>query len=221
MNTLSAFFRKIFFGCIDLLLPPSDIERMRPEEFASRVKSVAQRGNLPADIEILFPYRDSLVRRAIWELKYRGNRKIASLLSALLYERMLREARKRESSEERTKIIVIPIPSSQGRLREKGFNQVHLLVEMMQTHDTEKIFSFDISTLQKIRETKTQVSVKNKNDRLQNLRGAFAVARNKNVTGTTIFLIDDVATTGATLWEAKHILSKAGAKKVVCFAIAH
>lgn len=52
------------------------------------------------------------------------------------------------------------------------------------------------------------------------MRGAFEVSGAWDVTGLTVIVVDDVATTGATLHEAAKVLYKAGAEKVLCIAFA-
>ncbi len=217
MNTFSSFFKKIYFNFIDFLLPPSEIETMTTREFASRAKTTARLENIPSYVTVLFSYRNTLVRRAVWELKYRGNKKIAFLLGSLLHEAVQEKAQ----AISHEKIFIIPIPSSAKRFREKGFNQTHFLGEAIQKLDTENIFLLHTSILLKTKETKTQVSVRNRSERLKNMVGAFTIAQNKNVNGAIIFLIDDVTTTGGTFSEARDTLLKAGAKKVLAFAIAH
>lgn len=194
---------------------------MGPEEFASRAKSGARPENLPPYIYTLFSYKNPLVRRAIWELKYRGNKKIASLLSRLLYKEMIGITGKIKLLSGNEKIILIPIPSSERRFKEKGFNQTYLLGENIEKIDARKIFSVDTSILKKTRETKTQVSIRNRNERLKNLEGAFSLTPGKQISERTIFLIDDVTTTGATFSEARNVLLQVGAKKVLAFTIAH
>jgi predicted amidophosphoribosyltransferase len=41
------------------------------------------------------------------------------------------------------------------------------------------------------------------------------------INGKNIILIDDITTTGATLSEARKVLKKAGAKKIIAFTVAH
>ncbi len=52
------------------------------------------------------------------------------------------------------------------------------------------------------------------------MSGAFGVSEHWDVTGMTVIIVDDVATTGATLHEAAVALYKAGASKVLCIALA-
>ena len=51
-------------------------------------------------------------------------------------------------------------------------------------------------------------------ERVQNVRGAFRMARGVTLDGAVVCLVDDVATTGATLAECARVLEKAGAAKV-------
>ena len=75
--------------------------------------------------------------------------------------------------------------------------------------------------LEKIKESPSQTSVKNRAERLENLKGCFKAVNLDNVRGANIILIDDVITTGATMSEAKKALENAGARQVLCFAMAH
>ena len=56
---------------------------------------------------------------------------------------------------------------------------------------------------------------------MENVRGVFEIKNPEIVKGRTIVVIDDVTTTGGTISEIIKILKKAGAKKVVGFAVAH
>ena len=56
--------------------------------------------------------------------------------------------------------------------------------------------------------------------RANNIKGAFEVSDKWDVTGLTVAVVDDVATSGSTLHEAALVLYKAGAAKVLCVAFA-
>ncbi len=203
-NTFIYFF-------IDLIFPPKDIEGMTAEEF---LRIAPPRTEVSEDgVCILWNYRTPLIKSAIWEMKFRGNRKVAALLGGFLYQKLITKI----TSE---KILLIPVPMSKNRRKEKGFNQVELLLDAVKIHDVEERFQLEKNILTKIRNTPRQVSIKNRENRLRNLIGAFG-ADESSVRGRTIFLVDDVTTTGATLAEAKKTLLSAGAKKVFCFALAH
>jgi predicted amidophosphoribosyltransferase len=53
------------------------------------------------------------------------------------------------------------------------------------------------------------------------MKNSFAVRPEQNLTGKNIIIVDDVVTTGSTLNETKKVLRNAGARKVVCVALAH
>jgi len=72
----------------------------------------------------------------------------------------------------------------------------------------------------KIKNTPTQVSVKDRAERLKNLSGAFQLS-SANLTGRIVVIIDDVSTTGATINEIRHILKPTGASKVYGLVVAH
>ena len=113
--------------------------------------------------------------------------------------------------------LIIPVPLSKNRLKERGYNQAELIAEYF----SEKIkIQICAGALMKTKDTPAQVSVKNRKERLKNLDGAFAVKNPELVEGKNIILIDDVSTTGATLREAKKTLKLAGAKKVLALVVA-
>jgi ComF family protein len=57
-------------------------------------------------------------------------------------------------------------------------------------------------------------------ERLQNVRGAYAVSRSYDISGARVLLVDDVITTGATCDSAARVLLKAGAAGVYAVAVA-
>jgi len=66
-----------------------------------------------------------------------------------------------------------------------------------------------------------QAQIENRQKRIKNIIGSFAVKNKDIIKNRNIILIDDVTTTGATLNEAKKVLREAGAKKIIAFTIAH
>lgn len=87
-------------------------------------------------------------------------------------------------------------------------------------HDKERYFRLETNNLIKIHETKKQAFL-SRAERLVSQKGAYTVRNPERFRGKTVFLFDDVVTTGATLKEARKELLKAGAKRVVCVALAH
>jgi predicted amidophosphoribosyltransferase len=127
--------------------------------------------------------------------------------------------------------VVIPIPLSHQRLRQRGFNQAlemskHLLgtgsvdglgAGSAQVHNTRSaMVKLKPDLLLRTRDTPSQVGLA-RAERLQNLRHAFAVepTRASQVQGAHVVLVDDVTTTTATLCAAALALRTAGAAQVV------
>ncbi len=157
-------------------------------------------------------YNDAYVKKTIWLLKYRGVRGAAESLAKLIYERAGEARLPIGSRASKSNWIIIPIPLSKKRLRERGFNQSELIAK----HIAAKM-SIMIKTdvLYKKIHTESQVSIKDRAKRLNNVKGSFAVKNREAVKNKNIILIDDVCTTGATISEARKVLREAGAKKII------
>ena len=182
-------------------------------------------------IKAIFNYKNSLCRQAIWEIKYRANKKLIRDFSLLLYEFILEELSDLDTFNNFKNIILLPIPSSQTRRREKGFNQCILITRELLSIDEERNgnnFRLLENFLIKKVDTPHQTKVSNRKKRLENLKGSFSINENgfiitgsKNLSDYSFILIDDVITTGATMNESFRALKSAGAKKIRGFAFAH
>ena len=111
---------------------------------------------------------------------------------------------------------IIPVPIHPNRLKERGYNQVELLLP---SFDKIKV-PYYIDIVERIIDTPHQTDLP-RSKRLTNLDGAFKVTDKKRVKGKSILIVDDVYTTGATLNELAKVLLKAGAKSVYGLVIAH
>ena len=113
--------------------------------------------------------------------------------------------------------LIIPVPIHRRKLKWRGFNQAEALARTISQNLTPGIeIPVSLNLLYRKRHTKAQMKIKAYRERLANLTGAFALApRAKEIiSGKRILLVDDIATTGATLLECAKVLKSAGAKEV-------
>ena len=104
---------------------------------------------------------------------------------------------------------LVPVPLHPARERERGFNQAHLLSELLSAQ-----ISFPSKcVLDRVRYTTTQTAL-DRRQRMENLHNAFRLRKNVDVRGLHVLLIDDVLTTGSTLSECARVLKRAGAVSV-------
>lgn len=189
----------------------------------------------------VFDYRDPIIKKSLWLLKYRGKKRLARVFAKIIYEKMQEELSELLPMENFNDIILIPVPLSPKRRRERGFNQAELICrELIKINSTGAglpqggiptpvlcrtplILNLDCDILLKPKETEHQARIKDRKTRLRNLTDTFTLSdeKEKSVDKRNIILIDDITTTGATLNEARKILKKAGAKKVIAFTVAH
>ena len=111
--------------------------------------------------------------------------------------------------------MLVPVPLYHRRRRERGFNQA----EEVALVAARQLGLPVVRGLRRLRHTAAQVHMQ-RDERLHNMRGAFGISPSKKIRaaldGTTVFLIDDVLTTGATAQECARVLKKdGGAAKVV------
>ncbi len=111
--------------------------------------------------------------------------------------------------------LIIPIPLHPRRQRWRGFNQAELLARHIAANLLPDLpLTVDNEVLVRHRYTKPQVANEDRVERLANLREAFAVVDPTRIDGKTVWLADDVATTGTTLTTAANTLYRAGATKI-------
>jgi len=169
----------------------------------------------------LFSYKDTGVRELVWQIKYQKNRVLTEEVSRLLYESILSEVQDSFYFKKQERLLLIPVPSTRKRKRERGGNQSDRITRAILSYDTGNLFEYYPNAIKKIRNTGSQTKTKNRAERLKNLVGAFEVTEPEKVKGRRVILVDDVATTGSTLKELRHILRSAGAKSAEAYVIAH
>ncbi len=168
----------------------------------------------------MYDYRDPIIKKTIWFLKYRGKKSLAKIFASAMYYQYMEELSELSIIYDFKNPTLIPIPLSKKRYMERGFNQSELLCkELLILSPTS--FVLEKNVLLKQKDTPHQAHIKDRQTRLKNIIGSFYIKNPKIIKNKNIILIDDVTTTGATLSEAKKILKQAGAKKIIALTIAH
>lgn len=159
-----------------------------------------------------------ITKKLLYQFKYKPYlSNLGVFLTDLLYEALIQDENFNRVFKEKNKIILVPIPLSSSKIRKRGYNQAEILAKNLG-----KRFGFHVyNALLRIKETKSQFSL-SKKERVENMKDAFGINIKliDQIKGKTIFIVDDVLTTGSTLSEAAKVLRKNGAKEVWGIAFA-
>jgi ComF family protein len=150
-----------------------------------------------------------VMKNIIHHLKFGGGRNISEKLSKLLVNML-----KTNGDDYLSVDIIVPVPLSSARIRERGYNQTEELAKYAAIALNKPLMT---DVLIKKIDTKHQVDLP-RQERLANLKGAFYA--DPKVKGKNILLIDDIYTTGATANETTKVLKGAGANKVFFVTLA-
>ncbi|MAZ67617.1 hypothetical protein CL652_02505 [bacterium] len=152
-------------------------------------------------------YDDLRVKATIKVLKKHGTKHSAQLLAHLLHDVLLEELSD-EFIWSPNETLIVPIPISSKRMRERGFNQIEKVLsslpESLKTFVARDVFK-------RTRDTQMQKAL-SREKRLKNVADSFAVIDPNKVRGKRVILVDDVLATGATIAEAAKTLEEAGAR---------
>ncbi|MBD2230428.1 ComF family protein [Phormidium tenue] len=150
-------------------------------------------------------YEDSL-RQAIGSLKYNGHTGLAQFLGTELGQTWLDH--NPHSREQARPVAIVPIPLHPTRLQQRGFNQADLIGQWFCRLTGLPLYSHG---LVRVQATQAQHSL-DRCSRQQNLDQAFAVnsAQVKALQRSTVWLLDDIFTTGATAQSAAQALRRSG-----------
>jgi predicted amidophosphoribosyltransferase len=186
----------------------------------------------------IFSYKDDRVWRLVWSIKYKKSVGGTAIAGYALYQIL------QSYAVVVPRIIVVPMPITTRRRRERGFNQCELLAEEIERIagiDTTKNIGGQLIVvrdllLRKIH--KSRQTLKDRAERLESAQDIFSVnekvvqrikngeIRFKNtesysMNGSLIIVIDDVITTGGTIRDAVSTLRKAGFEKTFGLSVAH
>lgn len=138
-------------------------------------------------------------------------REIAEEFANILYKYVLDES-------EIIDIIncLVPIPITRRKEKNRGFNQAEMIAKKFSRKVGIRV---EEKNLGKIRETESQTKL-NRISRFENVKDAFHVKNPERFEGKRVLLIDDIATTCATINECARMLKRAGAEEVNALILA-
>ncbi|OGH22207.1 MAG: hypothetical protein A3F31_01785 [Candidatus Levybacteria bacterium RIFCSPHIGHO2_12_FULL_38_12] len=180
-----------------------------------------------------------IVKKLVYQFKYKPFLSdLKSVLSDFLYESLIQNENFMTTMQQFNNVTIffVPIPLHSSRFKQRGYNHAEILAE-----ELGKKFDIPVANLlERTKQTRSQFGLK-RDERKENLKNAFSYsslhtlssrAKRGNLLpqeitssgstsltiprnySTTVFLIDDILTTGSTLLEAANILKRHGTKHV-------
>lgn len=154
-------------------------------------------------------YYEGRVRAAIIRYKFRGRTAYAKHFARLMHD-MIKERIKDDIH------YITWVPLGARKLKKRGYDQAYLIAE-----ELGKLMKIPVvKTLKKVRNNKSQHKLKTVSQRRANVVGAYENVNNTDIWNKNVLLIDDVLTTGATVFECSRMLKIAGAVNVFVATIA-
>jgi ComF family protein len=147
-------------------------------------------------------FEDGPARRLVHRLKYSDRGELASPLGAWMARAgadLLAEAD-----------AVVPVPLHPYRLWTRRYNQAAALARAIARRSGKP---FEPQWLRRVKSTRSQVGL-SREQRAENVQGAFRASPGAPIKGRRIVLVDDVLTSGATANAAARALLRAGASDV-------
>ena len=146
---------------------------------------------------------ENLIRQQILDLKFHEK---PYVYKTIMY--FLKENKKDLKNLEKYDIIIV-VPVSISRKKERGYNQSKLLAK-----EIAQIINVPVSDniIKKAKDTVPQ-STLNKEQRLENAKNVYRVTNIKKVLNRNILILDDIYTTGSTVNECARVLIEQGIKK--------
>ena len=170
------------------------------------------RGRVPVQhaTALLVFQRKNSTQTILHQIKYSSNQKLAHIMGRQLGLHIARSGQFDDVD------IIVPVPLHRRKERRRGYNQSLLLCRgLAQTFERPIADGILVRT----RHTESQTH-KNRIERLENMKGVFAVTDPKALQGKHILLVDDVITTGATTEACYAALSSVDGLRVSIAALA-
>jgi ComF family protein len=146
----------------------------------------------------------------VHELKYKGMTRVGTELGLRLAGRI------RDAFPGSEPAVIIPVPLHPTKLRERGYNQAECIARGMAGALGIPVCP---CIVRRVRYTQSQTHL-DAEQRENNVAEAFTIAANekRRLEGTTVYLVDDVITTGATIRSCARTVKGFGEKRIVACA---
>lgn len=152
----------------------------------------------------LYYYNDE-IKNLIADFKLKNRKKLAKEISSLMALPLKRVIAEKEID------IVLPVPISKEREKERGFNQVEELLDECRIR---------YKKIDREKDTKHMYELLDSKSRKKNIYNAF---RNREIklNDKNILIVDDIVTTGSTIREMiKEIKKSSSPKEIYIFSLA-
>lgn len=160
--------------------------------------------NVPYERAWCVGERSGVLQRLVGDFKFQNTYGAYTHLAQLLEERI---------SELPPNTIIVPVPTVSSHMRERGYDHTYLIAKWIAMRRGLKIKPL------LVRLTNTKQRDASRKDRIAQAKVAFGI-RGKVDSEMYYLVIDDVVTTGATMYYAADILRQAGAEHIWVAAIA-
>ena len=145
-----------------------------------------------------------IAKELIWRLKFTGARNVADQIAFCMAGQ----------HSPQPGILIVPIPTATSRVRQRGYDQAGLLAKAY-AKQTGTTFLPCLARLGQQHQRGASRS-----ERQHQLTNAYRVTKPFRLQGANIIILDDVATTGATLQAAAAVLMNAGAANIEAIVFA-
>ena len=152
---------------------------------------------------------ESPVDYLVGQLKFRGRTSAARPLGQLLAAKLAEQAAAAPR-------LVLPVPLHARRRRERGFNQASEITRALCSRWS---LEWREDLVERVRDTPPQSGLSQARARRENIKGAFRAASSLNG-GHHVAIVDDVMTTGATVFELARCLLAVGVGRVDAWVVA-
>lgn len=189
--------------CIECteLLPQTHYHHIRDNATFQRLE-----GRITIGYATSFGYytKGGLLQYLVQELKYKGNEAVGVFLGQRLHAALKNQGWINEAE------LVVPVPLHRQKQKSRGFNQSALIAQRLALGIG---LPFNTRALARIVDTDSQTG-KGREQRVENMKHAFAVKDTQAIAGKHILLVDDILTTGATIERCALCLQEAGAARI-------
>ena len=199
-STLHLFYPHVCTGCGSDLLQEDNllcfkcIHNLPHTNFAALANNQIEKDfwgriQLTAAYSQFYFSKEFLIQHLIHQLKYRGDTNIGFYLGEIMGKSLLNSNRFNSLD------ALIPLPLYAGKEHKRGYNQATVICNGISSVMNIPVLN-DAVIRQHATETQTR---KHRTERWENVKSSFKVAKENELTGKHLLLVDDVVTTGATL----------------------